>query len=662
MFNAVIHKRIPGFYPERKNIPEKRLESLWRNYGVCYRFGLRRATRNLQHVVDAINSHEQKYSALSEAALTSEIKDLRKELRLHGTSADRAYRSFALTREVAGQRLGMRHFDVQLMGGWVLLNSMVAEMKTGEGKTLTATLPACTMAMTGIPTHIITVNDYLAKRDSSLMQPIYEAMGVSLGVIQHGMSLEERQRAYGCDVVYCTNKELVFDFLKDHLRQPQRPGRIAHAVQGLYGSFDKSTSLNLRGLYYAIVDEVDSVMIDEARTPLVISGDGNSAFEEQIYHQAIAFARRLHREDDFTIDQNKKKPELTLQGRSRGFELTAEAGGFWNVTRMREMFLEQALTALYCFKKEVDYLVKDDKVEIVDEYTGRLMADRTWERGLHQMIESKEECTITTLKDTLAKMTYQRFFRRYHLLAGMTGTAQEVARELWSVYRLRVVTIKTNKPLVRRELQKDAFSTAEEKINQIAAKTRELHNAGRPVLIGTPSVEASERISGQLTLHSLPHHTLNAKQDKQEAEIIAQAGCNGNITVATNMAGRGTDIQLEPGVAELGGLHVIASERHSARRIDRQLFGRCGRQGDPGTFAAYVSFEDDLFKPYTNSILLRLLLLVLRLHQPTGQLLTRRFTRYAQMKIERRYCRIRRDLLKHDESMERVLAFSGEGE
>lgn len=661
MFDAAsLHKRISGFYPEKKWVPENRLETLLRRCLGSLADRLKNQEGKSRSLVENVNRIGQSYGALDDTALGREIRGLKKKLRLKGATFARVCQSFALVREIAGRHLNIRHYDVQLMGGWALFNGMVAEMETGEGKTLTATLPACTAAMSGLPTHVITVNDYLAGRDASLMRPVYEAMDLSLGVIQHGMPPEERKEAYRCDVVYCTNKELVFDYLKDHLQQRQRPGQAAYPLQRLYD--ETVENLNLRGLYFGIVDEADSVLIDEARTPLVISGTGDSNFEEEVYRQAIDFAEQMVEDKDFNLDLTAKKVQLTDPGNERLEGLAEYSGGFWQARRRREQLVRQALTAIHIFHLDNDYIINDGKVSIVDEYTGRLMSDRSWEQGLHQMIECKEGCEITVQKDTLARMTYQRFFRRYHLLAGMTGTAREVTRELRSVYRLRVVRIPTHRPLIRKKEGAGFFISQKEKMDAIVQRTESLHGADQPVLIGSLTVENSEMLSALLDEHGLKHRILNARQDREEAEIISQAGQKGQITVATNMAGRGTDIQLGDDVEELGGLYVIGSEPHGARRIDRQLFGRCGRQGDPGSFEGFWSFEDEMFEPYLDSLSMGVVKFLLRTGTSIGLVGCRMFGSHVQRRLEKKHFVIRRELLKHDESMAKALAFSGGGE
>ena len=650
------------FYPERRALEETTLDRVVTNaLGHATRWWQARPQR-FQDIVARVNDLGEPLKNRSEGELQDEVGMLRRDLRSQGFSFARMARAFALAREFSHRRLDMRHFDVQVLGGWVLFNGMVAEMQTGEGKTLVATLPACAAALAGIPVHIITVNDYLARRDAEWMRPIYEACGLTVGVVTEGMSREERRQAYRCDLTYCTNKELTFDYLKDRLVLGRHPGQIQIKLARLYGSDTRQQQLCLRGLFFAIVDEVDSVFIDEARTPLIIAGAGDNTFEGEIYHQALELARQLKEGEDFTLDHLKKSLELTKRGEAHLEGLAQPLGSLWGRRILREELVRQALVAMHLFFKDKEYLVRDDKVQIIDEYTGRVMADRHWERGLHQLIETKEGCQITSQNETLARISYQRFFRRYLHLAGMTGTATEVANELWAVYRLHVVAIPTNKPLDRHAWPARVFATAAEKWGAVVERISRLYGRGRPVLVGTRSVAASEHLSGLLTAAGLPHRVLNARQDREEAEIIAQAGQRGQITVATNMAGRGTDILLGPGVRELGGLHVIATERHEARRIDRQLFGRGGRQGDPGTYESFASLEDDILSAFLASPGGRLIRRGLNFDALKGGRLREFLATLAQRVAERKHFYLRRNLLKFDESLEEAMAFSGRGE
>ncbi|HXF83441.1 MAG TPA: preprotein translocase subunit SecA [bacterium] len=589
---------------------------------------------------------------MSDRRLREVAAELRARLRAEGFREDLVARAFALVRETAARTVGERPYDVQVIGGRVLLAGMVAEMETGEGKTLAATLPACTAALAGIPVHVITVNDYLASRDAAWMGPIYRALGLRVGTIVHGLDPEARSAAYACDVTYGTNKEVAFDYLKDRIALRDQPSRLRLQLERLLGEGARPRRLLLRGLHFAIVDEADSVLVDEARTPLIISGGGEGAPEQRMYETALALARRLEPGRHVVIEGAQRAIRYTAAGEAHLTEMAQPLGGFWQARHRREELVRQALTALYLFERDRHYIVQDGKVAIVDEFTGRLMPDRSWEHGLHQLIEAKEGVPLTNPHDALARISYQRFFRRYLRLAGMTGTAREVAAELWAVYGLAVVSIRPNRPLRRRALPDRIYRTGEARWAAVADRIAEVHRSGRPVLVGTRSVAASEHLSAILTARGLAHQVLNARQDREEAEIIARAGGLGQITVATNMAGRGTDIRLGPGVGARGGLHVIATERHEAGRIDRQLFGRCGRQGDPGSYEAIVSLQDELFTVYGGRLGRWLA------HLGLGRLAVRR----AQRTAERLHARMRRDLLKVDEQLDTALAFSGRRE
>ena len=652
-----------GIYPERQ---EPRVE--WLDRVAASATGmlapwLRPRPSRFDWIVDLVNAQAPSIEKLGDGEIRELSQSLRQRLRSEGYKEDLVAQAFALVREVAGRTIGMRHFDVQLIGGLVLLHGMVAEMETGEGKTLTATLPACTAALAGVPVHIITVNDYLAERDTKWMGPIYQALGLTSGTIKHGMDPQARRAAYRCDVTYCTNKEVAFDYLRDRIVLWDRPSEIRLQLERLYGGGSRVRHLVMRGLHFGIVDEADSVLIDEARTPLIISAEGDGYDEQSLYEQALGIAGKLTAGEDYSMRASERSLELTEKGKERIEDIVRWDGRVWMNRQQREELVHQALVALNLFSRDKHYLVKDGKVQIVDEYTGRLMADRSWERGLHQLIEIKENCEMTKRKETQARISYQRFFRRYLRLAGMTGTAREVAGELWSIYRLRVVTVPTNKPLHRNYLPDRVYPAAGERWQAVVSRISEMHSEGRPVLVGTRSVEASEHLSHLLSEAGLFHKVLNARQDQEEAEIIARAGEQARITVATNMAGRGTDIRLAPGVAGLGGLHVIATERHEARRIDRQLFGRCGRQGDPGTSEAIISLEDELATVYVNKVFQWLASTVLRrpgtlIGRWIGKILFRR----AQRKAERLHARMRHDLLKMDEQLSDALAFSGRPE
>jgi len=651
-----------GPYPQREDLREGWLDGAAASLSGFIRQRAYGRNPGHQEFLALVNSEGRDLGDQTDRQIKEGLPALRRRLYSEGLQEQLVARTFAIVREIAGRRLGMRPFDVQLLGGRVMLEGKIAEMETGEGKTLTAILPACTAALAGIPVHIVTVNDFLVMRDAAWMGPVYKFLGLEVGTIAEGMSAEARRAAYACNITYGTNKQVVFDYLKDRLLlgRDARPMRLQ--LEGLQAEYARSSRLLLRGLCFVIVDEADSVLIDEARTPLIISNVADSSQEEQVYTEAMIIARQLVSGVDFLIRPREHEVELSDRGRRHAAGLAEPYGGVWMGPQRREELIRRALAALHLFHRDKQYLVRGGKVQIVDEYTGRVMADRSWERGLHQMIEAKEGCKITGQQETLARISYQRFFRRYLRVAGMTGTAREVARELWAVYRLPVVSIPTNRPVQRRRLPDEVYVTAEEKWTVIVDKLRRLQAQGRPVLVGTRSVAASEHLSGLLTASGVAHQVLNARQDQEEAEVIARAGEPGRITVATNMAGRGTDIRLAPGVAEQGGLHVLATERHDARRIDRQLFGRCGRQGDPGSFQVVVSLEDEIVHDYFKGHALRLSGLFRRFGRPLPAWLAERLVSIAQRGAERHHGRVRRELLHFDDQLSDLLAFTGRGE
>lgn len=646
MSSALLPPVSSGAYPERAIGREGWLDRAAHQVrGIVVRRARRR--RQWAALVTEVAECGRALDGVPDVVLRRSAAELGERLRREGFRPELVTRVFALVREAAERAVGLRHYDVQLIGGAVLLGGAVAEMETGEGKTLAATLAASAAALAGWPVHIVTVNDYLARRDADWMGPIYRALGLSVGLVVHGLGGDERRAAYACNVTYVTNKEIAFDYLRDRLVLRGHPSRLQLQLERLAGAEARMRKLVLRGLVYAIVDEADSVLVDEARTPLVISGSGDDAPERRLYETALAIASELAFGRDFKRPGPDAGPELTAAGRERVAELAIPHGGLWTGRRRREELVRMALTALHDMERDKHYLVRDGRVHIIDEFTGRILADRSWEQGLHQLVEAKEQVELTSRREPLARISYQRFFRRYLRLAGMTGTAREMAGELWSVYRLPVVHVPTNRSLDRRARLGAVYRTADEKWAAIVRRIAEVHTQGRPILVGTRSVGASEHLSRLLNRAELPHVVLNARQDSDEAEIVARAGERGRITVATNMAGRGTDIRLAPGVADLGGLHVIATEYHEAGRIDRQLFGRCGRQGDPGTFEASASLEDEIvrYARWARGLGARPLRL-----------------RLAQRAAERLHSRMRRDLLRYDEHMETALAFSGRGE
>jgi preprotein translocase subunit SecA len=614
----------------------------------------------LARIVPATRSHAQRLRAMDDGTLRTEATALRCLLPEQALpDLRRIAHAFAVIREVSDRVLGLRHFDVQLIGGHALIRGMIAEMETGEGKSLTATLAAITMALAGHPVHVVTVNDYLARRDADFMMPLYEFFGLSVGTVVQGLDADARRAAYRCDIVYCTNKELAFDYLKDRLVMGHRRGDLHLKLGALTGSGVDPKQLLLRGLHFAIIDEADSVLIDEARTPLILSRDASSEAETRLYETAVNTARSLLPGRGYLLNADEQRIVLTEAGIKHIEAETAIHGGPWRSRVHREDLCVQALTALHLMKRGQQYLVLDGKVQIVDEYTGRVMRDRFWNDGLHQMVELKEGCALSGKRITLARMTYQHFFRRYHQLAGMTGTAKEVSGEMWRVYRLAVARIPTNCPSKRKVLNDLVVASAAVKWRLIAEEADQVARRGVPVLIGTRSVAASEQMSTYLTCAGVPHVVLSAAQDKEEASIIAKAGEPGRVTVATNLAGRGTDIVLAEGVAQRGGLHVIMSERHEAGRIDRQLAGRCARQGEPGVFRAVLALDDTLL----SSSGLWLTRQIAGFLMPIfGMPVGRWALRQAQRRDERIHARMRRDLLRNDENLDHVLAFSGKAE
>ena len=643
---------VPGPYPERDEPRENLFERML--VAGAFAAGRWRSGRaRLERIVAAVAHCEAALAGGGAGDLEALARALRPRLRTEGFTEPLAAEVFALARAAAERTVGLRHFDVQLVGGWALLNGMIAEMDTGEGKTLAATLAAAAAALGGRAVHVITVNDYLAQRDAEWMRPVYAALGLSVGCVVHGVSPEERRAAYACDITYCSNKEVAFDYLRDRLVLGGRPRAIAAKIEALSGG-ERGGRLLLRGLQFAIVDEADSVLIDEARTPLILSTQVSQAQEEDLYREALVLARQLG-ESDF--EKHDSEITLTAQGCERLETLARLLTGVWTGPRRREQLVRKALSALHLYERDRHYLVRDGKVVIVDAFTGRTMPDRSWEHGLHQMIEIKEGCEVTARRETLARISYQRFFRRYVHLCGMTGTAREVGGELWSVYRRRVARIPTHRPVRRARLPDEIYGQAEDKWRAAVKTIEQLHLAGRPVLIGTRSVKTSEHLATSLEAAGLPYQLLNARQDQHEAEIIAHAGEPGRITVATNMAGRGTDIRLAPGVAERGGLHVITMELNDSARIDRQLFGRCARQGDPGSCQAILSIEDDLVATHQAWVVPRF--------AGTGRLprwVGRLVFALARGAAGRTYARARRDLLELDVYLGDLLAFAGRGE
>lgn len=645
--------------PEKK---ERRLHAV-ENAVLSVTGGLARFARSCMirpgRIIPLVRACEPAMGTLNDHGLNAKGRQLGLKIRQQGFRDDLVAQSFALIREVAWRTLGLRHFDTQIMGGWVLLQGMIAEMGTGEGKTLMATLAAGTAALAGIPVHVICVNDYLTARDTEWMGPVYRALGLKVGCVTHEVPHESRQAAYQCDVVYCNNKEVAFDYLRDKLVLGELTHPLRLQAEHLYSSRMREHRLLLRGLHFAIADEADSLLIDESRTPLIISGADGGSEEEAFMREAFSVADDLQEGEDYLVNRNERKVDLTDRGVTRLRELTTSRGPLWRGTIRRNDMVRNALSARHLFHRDIHYLVCEGKVQIVDEYTGRLMPDRSWEKGIHQLIEIKEDCEVTRRKESLARITYQRFFRRYQHLCGMTGTAWEVRGELGKVYGLTVARIPTNRPLIRLRHRDRIMPTLEAKYQAVRERVRELHQSGRPVLVGTRSVSVSEEISRLFDEDGLGHQVLNAKNDRDEAGIIARAGVCGNITIATNMAGRGTDIKLGPDVAERGGLHVILTERHDSGRIDRQLTGRCARQGDPGSHEAFLSLEDPILEGKRGRVMIWIIRKTLSPRSYLWTLAVKTAILLAQKKMEQVHARMRHELLKMDEKIGTTISFSG---
>ena len=610
-----------------------------------------REVKRVLPIIDQIDAKEPEISALSDEELKAKTQEFKDRLEKGETLDDLLVEAFAVVREAAKRVLGMRHFRVQLIGGVILHQGRIAEMRTGEGKTLVSTAPAYLNALTGKGVHIVTVNDYLAKRDAEWMGQVHEFLGLSVGVILNSMTPEERRQAYACDITYATNNELGFDYLRDNM--------VIYKER-----------LVQRGLNYAIIDEVDSVLIDEARTPLIISGQSGKSTD--LYRVCDILARQLKRGErsgemtkmtalmgeeitetgDFIVDEKEKTVNLTDEG-------VAKAEKFFHIENLADPeHLEiqhniiLALRAHNLMFRDKDYVVKDDEVLIVDEFTGRIMPGRRYSDGLHQAIEAKEGVKVKRESKTLATITFQNFFNKYAKKSGMTGTALTEEEEFREIYGMDVIEIPTNKPVQRIDRQDAVYKTHKEKIDAVVEDIIECHKKGQPVLVGTITIEGSEEISAKLKKRGIPHNVLNAKFHEKEAEIVAEAGQKGAVTIATNMAGRGTDIKLGEGVADLGGLKIIGTERHESRRIDNQLRGRAGRQGDPGESKFYISLEDDLMRLFGSE---RMMSIFNSLGFPEGEAIEHKMlskaVEKAQKKIESNNFGIRKNLLDYDAVM-----------
>jgi preprotein translocase subunit SecA len=590
-----------------------------------------RELKRIQPQVERINALEPAVQAMSDDELKTQTAKFKERIDRGEPLDDLLPEAFAAVREASLRTLKMRHFDVQLIGGIVLHEGKIAEMKTGEGKTLVATLPAYLNALTGKGVHIVTVNDYLARRDTEWMGHIYHFLGLTMGTIVHGLDDTERQAAYAADITYGTNNEFGFDYLRDNMKFDRRS-----LVQPL--------------LNFAIVDEVDSILVDEARTPLIISGPAEKSTD--LYYQINGLIPRLSADQHYSIDEKARSAALTEDGVARCEQLL-KVDNLYDPRYIELLHhINQALKAHTLFKRDVDYIVKDGEVIIVDEFTGRLMPGRRYSEGLHQALEAKENVKIENENQTLATITFQNYFRMYDKLAGMTGTADTEAAEFKKIYDLDVMVIPTNKPMIRDDFPDAIYKTRKDKFDAVLDEIEELNAKGQPVLVGTISIDVSENLSKKLKKRGIKHSVLNAKNHEKEAEIIAMAGQAGAVTISTNMAGRGTDIVLGGGVTDLGGLHIIGTERHESRRIDNQLRGRSGRQGDPGSSRFYLALEDDLLRIFGGE---RITGIMEKLGMPDGEPIEHnmisRAIENAQARVENHNFEIRKQLLEYDDVM-----------
>ncbi|MCE9548323.1 MAG: preprotein translocase subunit SecA [Planctomycetia bacterium] len=619
-----------------------------------------RARRRRQWVA-GITALEPQLQALGSVELRKALLALRFRAKTGEPLARLLLETFALVRESARRTLGMRHFDVQMIGGIALHERSIVEMQTGEGKTLTATLPLTLAALAGKGAHLATVNDYLARRDAEWMRPVYEILGLSVGVIESQMGQAERRTAYACDITYGTAKEFGFDFLRDRLIQRSENQGRGGLLSLLGGEPSTGTACVQRGAFFALVDEADNVLIDDAGTPLVIGALPSSA--EQIvvaaFRYCAAVAANFTEPEHFDYDQEKRSVELTAAGRGLVRSLPhPDVLRDLSLVTLYE-YIERAIGVRRDFQPDRHYVVRDGEVVIVDEFTGRLAEGRKWRGGIHQAVEAQENLEVTVDAGQAAQITVQDYFLRYRHLAGMTGTASTSAAELKKIYRLAVVVVPTNRPLRRETLPPAVFADSDQKWSAVVDEVRTVHATGRPILVGTRSIDKSEHLSRLLVEQGIEHQVLNANQLAREAAIVADAGQRGRVTVSTNMAGRGTDIRLGDEVAELGGMHVIATEMHESARIDRQLVGRCGRQGDPGTCRQFLALDDELLLAGLGpSCFERLRAQAQRLCRTPGEVL--RLFRRAQRRIEQRQFRQRRGLLHAERQRRKVQAEMGQ--
>ena len=615
----------------------------------------------LRREAEKIDAQAALFSALSEHHLRERLVDFRGKFRRGGRGVkDLTLPALAAIREVADRELGLRPFVVQLMGALALHRGYLAEMATGEGKTLTAGLAAVLAGWTRQPCHIVTVNDYLVQRDAEWLKKLYTFCGVKPGCVTANMAPVERRRGYACDVTYATSKEILADFLRDRIQVGTLENPTRRLIRQMLQPRAATTDgLVMRGLHTGIVDEADSVLIDEAVTPLIISTQQKNEALREVVQMADQIVSDLAPGDDYQVNLRYREVELTKTGLKKLEHRCSSLPGIWRGPERRLELVRQALSAREFFLRDRQYVIAEDKIVIVDEFTGRPMPQRTWRQGMHQAIEAKERVPVTDPTETIARLSFQRFFRLYYRLSGMTGTAREAAAEFWQIYKLPVISIPTNKPCLRRLWPDRVFAADSSKWQAIVEEIQRLHAIGRPILVGTRNVAASERLGENLAERNLHFRLLNAVRHQEEATIVAEAGQPGRITIATNMAGRGTDIKLGLGVTEMGGLHVIATERHESGRVDRQLFGRSARQGDPGSAQAFISAGDELLRRYLPGTIQQSLRRYLQRGLPGAQRLAATAIALAQRKAQRLAFQQRKTVLKTDEWLEDSLSFAG---
>lgn len=620
----------------------------------------RRLAEDLHRQAEAIDAKAEDWKFLSDQALQWHLLDFRARVRRRGREAEACVPdALGAIREAAERTLRLRPFTVQLMGALALHRGCLAEMATGEGKTLTAAMAAVLAGWTGRPCHIVTVNDYLARRDANWLKPLYEFCGVTVGCVTSVMEPVDRAHGYAKDVTYATSKEVVADFLRDRLRLGERQHATRRLLHRHMAPHEAPEGVVMRGLHTGIIDEADSVLIDEAVTPLIISSVREDAELQELHGAVWRIASQLHVNEHYQVDLRYREVVLLPAGRVRVDELAHELPVRWRGASRPLELVEQALTAREFYRKGKQYVVDGDQVVIVDEFTGRMMPMRKWRHGLHQAIEAKEGLAISSVDQTLARISFQRYYRFYQKLSGMTGTGVEAASELWRTYHLPVIPIPTNRPVKRNETPDRVYSDLESKFAAVVEEVAACHASGRPVLVGTRNVAMSQDLAHRLEARGLRFQLLNALHDEEEAEIVAAAGQPGAITIATNMAGRGTDIVLGSGVVGLGGLHVIATERHESGRIDRQLFGRAARQGDPGSAIAFVSSDDELWRRFTPAWLLRVFNRAMEGRWPGAHFLGGIISRYVQNRAQAQAFQSRKSVMKMDVWLEEATSFSG---